>query len=265
MRILVISDLHCGHRAGLTPPRWQMRPPEKESQWTKREKYAAIQREAWSWYSKNVRAHGPYGLVVCNGDAIDGRGERSGGTELITGDREEQCDMAETCIQRAMSKGTKLVMTYGTAYHTGAEEDWEGRIAANLRAEKIGSHEWIETHGIVFDFKHHIGSSSVPHGRHTAISRDALWNALWAERGLQPKSDVIVRSHVHFFQYCGDATLGLRLTTPGLQTMGSKYGSRRCSGLVDFGFVVFDVDKSGLDWYEVLADLSSEKAVALKV
>jgi hypothetical protein len=265
MRILVISDLHCGHRAGLTPPRWQIKPSGPERHWTKREKFSVIQKESWEWYSRNVKASGPYGLIVCNGDAIDGRGERSGGTELIATDLEEQCDMAEVCIQQAMSRGTKLVMTYGTAYHTGQLEDWENRIASNLKAEKIGSHEWIETHGKVFDFKHHIGSSGIPHGRHTAVSKDRLWNLLWAARSQQPNADVLIRSHVHYFQYCGDSTMGLRMTTPALQTMGSKYGSRRCSGVVDFGFIVFDVDKSGMSWGEVLADLPCEKASVMKI
>ena len=258
MRIMVMSDLHCGHRGGLTPPPWH-----GVVGTGKREEFNRIKREAWEWYSTSVEKNGPFDLVVVNGDAIDGRGEASGGTELDVIDREEQCEMAEFCIREAMGKGTKVIMTYGTAYHSGKEEDWEHLIASSVNAEKIGSHEWVSVGGSIFDFKHHVGGSTIPHGRHTAIARDALWSKLWADSGLQPKTDVLVRSHVHYFQYCGDPHLGLRMTTPALQVAATKYGARRCSGLVDFGFVVFDVSKSGLAWHEVLGKVESAKPEAI--
>jgi len=268
-RILTLGDMHCGHDAGLTPPRWQYTPKKcREASnihtRTKREKFAAAQRESWKWYIRNVKKHGPYDVVVCNGDAIDGRGDRSGGTELVEADRHDQVTMAETCLQQAMGVGTKLVMTFGTAYHTGQEEDFESLIASDLNAEKIGAHEWIKTEGVVFDIKHHIGSSGVPHGRHTAIARESLWADLWAERGLVPKHDVLIRSHVHYFQFCGDGR-NLRMTLPALQTMGSKYGARRCSGLVDFGFVVFEAQRGDYTWHPCLADLKTQHAKAVTV
>lgn len=262
-RILVISDLHCGHVAGLTPPSWQTRPGEGASR-NKQAKFAAIQKEAWNWYVKHVEAGKPYDLVVCNGDAIDGRGERSGGTELVAVDRYEQAQMAEVCIQKALTSGTKLVMVVGTPYHVGVEEDWEALIASDLNALKIGSHEWVTTEGVTFDFKHHVGSSSVPYGRHTPVAKEGLWSDLWANEGLTPKSDVVCRSHVHHFQYAGTRKQ-LRLTTPALQSMGSKYGSRRCSGLVDFGFIVFEVQDGTFDMEPVLAELKSERAKAIRV
>lgn len=266
-RILVMSDLHCGHVVGLTPPRWQIKPSDTKGR-TKRTKYAETASEAWEWYLRNIRRCGPYDMVVVNGDAIDGHGQASGGTELITSDREEQSEMAVYAIQRAMGKKNgrkcRLVMTYGTAYHSGKEEDWESIIASDLNAEKIGAHEWIDVGGWVFDFKHHVGSSVIPHGRYTAVARDALWSSLWAERGDAPKSDVIIRSHVHYFGYCSDGRV-LMMTTPALQAMGSKFGSRRCSGVVDFGFVVFDIDKGAMAWHDERANLQSQKSSALRV
>lgn len=264
-RMLVIADLHCGHQVGLTPPRWHMSVGSVDKT-TKREKYRAIQEESWNWYAKEVKTHGPYDVVVVNGDAIDGRGERSGGTELLVTDREEQCDMAVQCIKHAMGRKTKVVMTYGTAYHTGADEDWENDIARRVGA-KIGSHEWVKCEGVVFDFKHHVGSGGVPHTRAAAVTREALWSQLWADRALTPKADVLIRSHVHYF--CGSFDMGVkphwRMTTPALQAMGTKYGSRRCSGIVDYGFLVFDCHKGDWSFEEVLFDLKTEKASVLTV
>jgi hypothetical protein len=86
-RVLIMSDLHCGHRVGLTPPDWQYRPGVR-SKWRK------IQQACWNWYANEIEEAGPFDVVIVNGDAIDGRGERSGGTELLTTDRHEQVEIA---------------------------------------------------------------------------------------------------------------------------------------------------------------------------
>lgn len=265
-RILVMSDTHCGHLVGLTPPQWQAEPTSSASR-TKRTKFVTVQKEAWAWYKKNVRAGGPYDLVVMNGDAIDGPGFRSGGTELITTDRQEQVEMACSAIKTAMVGSPKLVMTYGTGYHTGDQEDWENDIAKDLNALKIGSHEWVDVEGVVFDLRHHIGSSSVPHGRSTALNRAALWANLWADQDYTPKSNVLIRSHVHYFSAgMGDTQPELRVTTPALQAMGSKYGARRCEGLVSFGFLIFEVHRGKITRFEpVRAKLQTQKTSAIKI
>jgi len=250
-RIVVISDLHCGHGVGLTPRTFSAEVVQGyEHLRTKRTKWARIRKECWKRYAAEIEKLQPVDLLVVNGDCIEGRGEKSGSTELITVDRSEQCDIAIACIKAVRSK--QIVMTYGTAYHAGHQEDWENSIAEKLAADgtptKIGSHEWIEANGVVMDFKHHTTRSAVPHGRHTAVARERLHNVLWAEHDEQPKADIIIRSHVHYATYCGEPGRWMACTTPALQAMGSKYGGRVCSGHVDWGFYHFDITPSG-EWY----------------
>jgi hypothetical protein len=141
-----------------------------------------------------------------------------------------------------------------TPYHTGQEEDWEDVLAREVGA-KIGAHEWVDINGLVFDVKHHVGSSQIPHGRHTAVARERLWSQLWAEREQTPKADVIIRSHVHYFDYCGGRDW-LAMTTPALQGLGTKFGARRCSGTVDFGLLSFDVaSRDEWSWHWHIAEL----------
>jgi len=185
-----------------------------------------------------------YGLIV-NGDVVDGKGPRSGGTELLTADRLEQCAMAEACIKEARAE--RIVMSYGTPYHTGQLEDWEDEVARLVNAEKIGGHDFLNVDGVVIDYKHHIGASSIPHGRFTAIARERLWNGLWAERKEYPQAHILVRSHVHYYVYAATADWAA-IVTPALQGYGSKYGVRRCSGTVDFGLVYIDIEKGGEAW-----------------
>lgn len=257
-RVLFISDLHCGHVVGLTPPPWQQQ-KTKDHQW---DKFSTLQHDLYQAFSQTITSLGKIDVLVVNGDCIEGKGERSGGTELITTDRNKQCEMAEYAIESI--KADNIVMTYGTGYHTGDGEDFESNIARVVKADKIGAHEWVEVNGLVFDCKHHIGSSSIPHGRHAAAAKERLWNLLWTEHEEQPKADVLIRSHVHYFDYCGGVNW-LALTTPALQGMGSKFGSRRCSGHVDFGMVHFDVNPDGsYTWQPHITRVVNQKAQTLK-
>ena len=175
--------------------------------------------------------------------------------------------MAAECIKFARAKETYLV--YGTDSHTGKSEDFENLVQEILRRdgcnlpEDIQAHAWIDVNGLVFDCKHHIGSSNVPHARHTAIAKERLWNVLWSdERHLAPHADVIIRSHVHYLSMAGGVDW-LGITTPALQGMGSKYGARRCSGIVDFGLIYFDVvDKENYTWRSVVAKPLVQRAEA---
>lgn len=225
-RVVVTSDFHCGSDVGLTPPDWQHR---------------LIQAELWNVFTTMIDELRPIDILIVNGDLIDGKASRWGGTGLITADRAEQAEMAAQCIRYV--EADEVYLTYGTPYHVGSGEDWEGVVAEKVGAP-IEDQIWVDVNGVMFDCKHFVGASSIPHGRHTTIAKDRLWNILWAEMGQQPKSDIIIRSHVHYFNYCGGTTW-VAMTTPALQGLGSKFGSRIPSGTVDYGLVYFDVDEDG--------------------
>ena len=261
-RVLAYSDSHCGHCVGLCPPgyRWQY-PKTKEAD-PGRWKACKAQRELHKWFVNEVdelREDHPLDICFANGDMIDGRGERSSGTELVTTDLTTQGDMALWYL--SFIKAKKYVMTYGTPYHTGEAEDQERIIAQKLRTKdwvesvRIGSHEWPEIYGVVFDMKHHISTSQIPHGRFTAISKDKLWNSLWSIKGLQPDASIVIRSHAHYNIYAGTPDW-FGLVLPSMQAMGTRFGTRKCSGLVNIGFVHFDVYEDGSWlWQPHIADL----------
>ncbi|MFH2001621.1 MAG: hypothetical protein ABIK28_18195 [Planctomycetota bacterium] len=248
-RVVVMADLHCGHIVGLTPPNWQYRLLESdEEDVSKHNKWAKVEEATWIAYTEIMQSLQPIDVLIVNGDAIDGKGERSGSTECLTADRTAQTEMAAYCINRA--KADAVVMTYGTAYHTGREEDWESFVFQLVKnAKKIGSHEWPIVNGVTFDCKHFASRSSIPHGKGTPLMRDVLWNTLWAERELQPKGDIIIRSHVHYAFYCGEPGSWWACTTPALQGMGSKYGARMCATMVHWGLISFDIEPNG-EWRE---------------
>lgn len=267
-RIIVISDAHCGHMAGLTPPQWQV--SEYEESTTKRNKWAPLQRELWTNFINLLERYKPFDVGFSMGDMIDGKGGKSGGTELITSDRDEQIDIAfevHRQVKIRANDGFDWVGVFGTGYHVSGEggEDWEGILARRAEFKKIGSHEWVDVNGCIFDLKHHIGGSQIPHGRFTAPARDRLWNLLWAEKDYQPKANVILRGHVHYFTFCGE-TDWIAMTLPALEGMGTKFGARRCSGTVTWGITIFDVQDDGkFSWEVPVVRINSQKAEAIKV
>lgn len=256
-RILAASDLHAGHLVGLTPPGWWS-PDNTE--------IGKIQRELWIWWETSLQSFGPFDAALWLGDLIDGSGRRSGGTECITTDRLEQCQIAASCIKAVpMCEGGKHVTVKGTPYHVGDEEDFEDVVASLVGNMTIGGHEWAEVNGVVFDLKHKTGGSQVPHGRHTAIARERLWNVLWSERDYAPRADIILRGHVHYHNFCGGSDW-LAMTMPALQGPGSKYGVRQCSGTIDVGFITFDIDEEGsYAWTPHLLRLQAGKPEAVKL
>lgn len=252
-RLVVISDLHCGHRVGLTPPKYQTQGHGR--------KWWYAQCELWDTYCGMIQDLKPIDILCLNGDAIDGKAPRSGASELIVTDRTIQADMACECVEQCSA--SEYLFTRGTPYHTGIGEDFENQIAKQFNGI-IKDQLWAEIEGVVFDFKHHIGGSSIPHGKGTPIAKDRLWNFLWTEHDEQPKSDVLIRSHVHWFHFDGDEDW-MGLTTPALQGAGTKYGARRCSGKVNFGVTKFDVENGKYEWSTKIVHVESQKAKLIKL
>ena len=130
-KVVIISDLHAGHRVGIAPPSWK----------GSGDKFEATRKESYKRYTKMIDKQKPIYILIVNGDSIDGKGKRSEGVELITSDMLQQVDIAYEVIKHAEAKN--IVMTYGTPYHTGQGEDFEKILADKLSAN-IGNHEWIE-------------------------------------------------------------------------------------------------------------------------
>jgi hypothetical protein len=235
-RLLVISDLHCGHQVGLTHPNYDLVPTDRKSDSYKLYK---IRQSYYSEYRKIVNSLKPIDVLIANGDLIDGRGEASGGTELLFSDRSKQADMASAAILE--TEAEKIFISRGTPYHTGKEEDWEDTIADKVNAVEIVNHGFVDINGLIVDYKHKIGSSSVPYGRQTAVAKERIWNFLNNEFDEYPKSDIIIRSHVHYFGFVGGSNW-LGVTTPALQGHFTKYGEKQCSGTTDWGLIYFDIE-----------------------
>jgi predicted phosphodiesterase len=255
--ILIVSDTHSGHQAGLTPPQYWME--SLKSNDPSIAKRAMILKAIWEFWEKIAKSK-KWDYLFSIGDLIDGKGQKSGGIEQLTTDRKEQCDMAVQALKLAKSKTIRMVR--GTPYHTGEEENFEDFVADALNAE-IKDHFFLNVDGVIFDLKHKIGGSSIPHGRATPIMRSSLWSQLWAERGLAPNPDILIRGHVHYFT-CIKDFYKTCFTMPCLQ-WDSRYGKLNCEGTIDLGVIEMQVDKGHYSILPHQLDMKFAKAEAEKI
>jgi len=248
-RMVILADIHAGHEYSLTPPSYQRSSATKTGR---------FERKLWSFYTNALDSLKPIDICAVPGDGIEGKGERSGGVELLTPDRHDQVRMAAEAI--AYSEAPVIRLFYGTRYHVGKEEDFESVLVDSLkdRDVTIQGHGFFRINGRAVDIKHKVVGSSIPHGRMTPLAKAVLWNKVWASEGRQPKGEIFIRAHVHYYAYCG-GTDWVAIACPAL-TYNSHFGVRECEGVVDVGMLVFDFDEDGgYTWHPIIADFAELK------
>jgi hypothetical protein len=200
-----------------------------------------LQKEMWQTYRRMLRQIGAVDVLIVNGDALDGKAWRQGSRRLITADRNEQAEIAVNALSWIDAK--EIVVVAGTPYHTGKGEQFERIIADKLEA-RFELRAFLNINGSIWDVRHKISGSSIPHGRLTPVLREKLWNNLWKAKGNQPEVNVTLRAHVHY--HVGAFYKGwVGMTLPALQAPATEYGMLDCSGTVDWGMVLFEVSKKG--------------------
>jgi hypothetical protein len=164
-------------------------------------------------------------FVVVNGGVIDGL-QKNKGYELPLIHPADQSQAGIATLMRLKARvrpECRWYFTEGTPYHVGVWGNRENEVARTLGAGKYSSVRvgrlcrkvlWLGIEGLIIEPAHHI---SVPTGfyRLTPLDREGQWSAMSAKDATQgiPKSDLLIRSHVHFFAY-GEHVSKQILTTP---------------------------------------------------
>ena len=238
-RIVAISDMHCGSRVGLTPTRFKNPFDGEDPCWQD------MRQKQWDWFENEIdllrRDHAIDYLFVL-GDAVDGPGDRQKGRDVVWTKKEEQIEIAEEVVRRVGAKEIRMVA--GTPYHVD-DSEW---ILAERLGTKCFSSKTINIDGVIFNLKHKVGRGGAPGGQFTSPARAKVWNMIRNYRGEAADADIILRAHVHY--HCGLSMVGNGkichvYTLPALQGPGTLFGLEQCDGVVDFGFMHFDVSEDG--------------------
>jgi hypothetical protein len=234
-RLVVVSDLHCGHIFGLTPPDWRY------NQNTQHKKLIyTIQQELWDWFEVEINKCKPINYCVCNGDAVEGPGKKNE-IEISEPDMYYQEKMA-THVLKFINPKEKFLLTYGTPYHVVSTLKHENVIADNLGTE-IATSKDFEIYGKSFNIKHHTSKSSIAYGQGTLIQKRAVWELLRNAINRDAPTDFVIRSHIHEYILI-QSKLPTCITTPALQASDTLYGMKFDSWY-DIGFIHIDIWENG--------------------
>lgn len=260
-KILFISDLHCGALSGLTPPDYIIR----------YDKTIKEQQECfWAWYHDTVKMLNP-DVVCVLGDCIEGTSRRSHGIGCVTSDLDIQTEMAIQSLETIPHKN--ILFIRGTDYHvlsdgSEAENVLARHFDAPVENQMFYTINGKDTGKLVFDLKHKVNGSTVPHGIFTPQAKETVWNTEWYIDGGAPLADVYIRGHVHRFSYCGtERYLAINLPAMSLRAH-NHYGSKCCSGLVDTGMVLFEIDDNTaqiVKWTPIIYNDNDRKANVYEV
>jgi hypothetical protein len=221
--IIVISDTHCGCRLGLCTKTVKLDGGGTYTPSTLQKKVASFWKEFWGdWVPKVTRGE-PY-IVVHNGDAIDGVHHRS--TTQISHNLYDQTNIAYDALMPVVEGAAAYYHVRGTEAHVGQSGEDEEKLAKLLGAipNKEGDHArwelWINLHGHLIHFTHHIGVTGSSAYEATAVGKEMVENYVESGRWGRGAAQVVVRSHRHRFghwkQY-GEKGMHISTTTPGWQ------------------------------------------------
>lgn len=249
-RGIVVSDLHCGSIYGLLPPNFEtfdgvLKPLNAGQEYLWR---------CWDDFSLRASKFDP-DFAIVNGDVMDGQQQKNKGSELSLISSQDQTSAAfETLkyLKARLRPDCKWYFTQGTPYHVGHWGEAEEAVAITLGGERyqsLGTGRycrevlWLNVEGVVVEAAHHVSTSSGFY-RLTSIDREAQWSAISAKdhtKGV-PKSDLLIRSHVHNFSYGEHASKQI-LTTPcwQLQTRFMRKNSVHRMH-PDIGGIMLEVD-----------------------
>src|SRR2546426_7815683 len=113
IRVLVVSDLHCGSQWGLWPERNMVLPDGRDLPLNKGQKYLL---RCWEDMTRRVAALKPDILVV-NGDVIDGEQYHQRGTEATTTLTVAQTKAASKLLEPLTALVREVYFIQGTEYH----------------------------------------------------------------------------------------------------------------------------------------------------
>ena len=232
-RTLVLSDLHCGHRAGLHPPRYQSGDRKQVNE----------QDQKWKWFESALIEAGPFHKAVWVGDLVDGTGVKNNSETILNLNDQIQCavDIVETVNCK------KNLFVYGTMVHTSTRDglEMEEEIAKRINGDElpnIWSQVWFKLGKHIVDVRHAPAvSSGVPHTRGNVIARERMANEQWAIKGYQILADLYLRGHCHFKYTAGSPGTWQGWNLPALQSPKTKFG-RRLSNAVDVGFSLLEAN-----------------------
>jgi len=261
--ILIISDIHIGSKYAVCS-----KSPERDDDSDHKPSSSQVELlRCWNNCIDNI-SQKPNALIV-NGEPIDGDNRFSLGDSVWSVDLNDQLKDAKKLL--SMINYDKLFLIRGTGYHTTKDAtNFEKTLAQMLGAEKYKAvtgnmtyadyEHTFKTNGKHIHFTHHVGYAQWDMYRPTTIARELVKKHFTRnEDGFH--TDVIVRSHVHYYvEVRFPHTIGF--TTPAWKQPDAFMYRRGEPQLPNVGFVEIIIEPDGKIIVEpILAEVNWRKPV----
>ena len=200
--IIVFSDTHIGSHSGLCPPEGiKLDNGGMQGQSILQEYTWQCWSHFWDEWLPGVTKRIPAKniTVVANGDVIDGNHHQA--VDLVPNVMTQE--RAAVDVLRPIARKYRMFMVRGTEAHGGKADQNTESIARQLGCEldEMGNNSvwqlWLEVDGVVFQFAHHIGTTSSAAYETSAPMRELVAGMVEAAQWDQRLPDVFVRSHRH--------------------------------------------------------------------
>lgn len=237
-KILVLSDFHCGSKAGLMPEEAEENTPNK-NQW-----------KLLDIYNNMVQDVGAVDWLILNGDVVSGVNRNGRGIGMWTTDINLQQQCVVDLVKKIKKINKGIIVTEGSIYHSDVNPNSDRSVADRLRCTfhdknvKFGIESTLNLRqeGKRFYFRHFIGGASAnPSAKAAVIAREMMDAIMFKEQ--YKKINKVVFSHRHAF-------IGVNLTdiqamiTPCWE-LKTPFAARRKIGYVpEIGYILFHVNGS---------------------
>jgi len=231
-RIVVISDLHIGHRRALTPKEYFSNALTND-----------FQRWVLGSWDDFVQRYRDPDILILNGDLADGSQVKSLGVEAISTSLDTQEEMAVGLLRELISKEkTEIYGINGSGYHGGMGQGtcMDKRITEALGGKFKGKTFTLPIGKELIQFAH--GSGGGVTCPDTYIRREVqLAQKTAGKRGSRLPS-LLIRSHGHLYQTIGDAAT-VAYMTPCWEYPTEFMQSKTVNFLPDIGGLIIEIEE----------------------
>ena len=202
--IVCVSDLHVGSSTGLCPPDGHVLPDGNRAMPSP---FQAWLWKCWQHFWGDVVApwldRADKTALVLNGDLVDGNHHNT--INLMSNSPQCQERTCADLLKPIAAKFGARHVVRGTEAHVQPGAQSDERIGELINAEKdeAGNFStwqlWLDAGGEIFQFAHHIGTTSSAAYESSAPMREMVAGLVEAAQWGQPLPTVFVRSHRHRF------------------------------------------------------------------
>jgi hypothetical protein len=198
--IVAVSDEHIGSLSGLMPAEIKLDSGSILKPSAVQNMLLEFWNHFWWEFVPRVTKGCKDIMVVDNGDVIDGNHHNA--VDLIPNIKDQR-RAAKELLQPIRNK-YKMAMVRGTEAHGGISEQDTEQLAMDLDCiedRSTGNRSWyqfwVECSGVLFQFAHHIGTTSSAAYETSAPMRELVAGLVESAQWGQRLPDVFVRSHRH--------------------------------------------------------------------